>query len=155
MKKIGTYLTYIGAQKRAVARFCAPLALYKPRGTYLIPTCPHHNSKDTLISSAERSGAGKFWILAPLRCQENELQSENSNVFVFKSGLKYLPESEHPCVSHPARSIRENIRSKKRLKWPIRPENGLLRKNNEISSAIRYISSQMTSIRQLIRSEFY
>ena len=94
VKKIGTYLTYIGAQKRAVARFCAPLALYKPRGTYLIPTCPHHNSKDTLISSAERSGAGKFWILAPLRCEENELQCENSNVFGFEFGLKHFPESD-------------------------------------------------------------
>ena len=27
VKKIGTYLTYIGTQKRAGARFCAPLGL--------------------------------------------------------------------------------------------------------------------------------
>ena len=68
VKKIGTYLTYIGAQ-------------YKARGTELIATWLPYKQKETLISSAERSGAGKFWVLVPLRCQENAFQCGNINDF--------------------------------------------------------------------------
>ena len=80
VKKIGTYLTYIGAQKRAGAGFCAPLGLYKARGTELIATWLPYKQKETLISSAERSGAGKFWVLVPLRCQENAFQAGASRL---------------------------------------------------------------------------
>ena len=87
VKKIGTYITYIAAQKRAGARFCAPLGLYKARGTELIATWLPYKQKETLISSAERSGAGKFWVLVPLRCQENAFQCGNINDFQVRSEM--------------------------------------------------------------------
>ena len=87
VKQIGTYLTYIGAQKRAGARFGAPLGVYKARGRELIATWAPYKQKETLISSAERSGAGKFWVLVPLRCQENAFQCGNINDFQVRSEM--------------------------------------------------------------------
>ncbi len=98
MKKIGRYLTYIGAQKRAGASFCAPLGLYKARGTELTATWLPYKEKETLISSAERIGAGKFWVLVPLRCQENAFQCENINDFHVRSEM--LPRIEFYAKSY-------------------------------------------------------
>ena len=88
VKKIGTYLTYIGTQKRAGARFCAPLGLYKARGTELIATWLPYKQKETLISSAEPENFG-FWYLSDARRMHFNVEI----LTIFKLGVKCLPES--------------------------------------------------------------
>ena len=82
------YLTYIGAQKRAGARFCAPLGLYKARGTELIATWLPYKQKETLISSAEPKNFG-FWYLSDARRMHFNVEI----LTIFKLGVKCLPES--------------------------------------------------------------
>ena len=68
-------------------RRAKPGRLYKARGTELIATLLPYKQKEALISSAERSGAGKFWVLVPLRCQENAFQCGNINDFQVRSEM--------------------------------------------------------------------
>ena len=61
--------------------------LYKARGTEFIATWLPYKQKEALIPLAERSGAGKFWVLVPLRCQENAFQCGNINDFQVRSEM--------------------------------------------------------------------